>query len=311
MRRSLFCCVVLVVAAGVSAARAELEYRVVDGVGDVPLKIVTAGDAANPALLFIHGLAQSHYAFHHQLESGLAEDYYLISFDLRGHGASAKPWGNEAYGSSAVWAGDVAAVLAATGARRPLLVAWSYGTLVALDYLRETGAENIAGLLLTGAVGALVPFRAADTDEALREEFMRVRQQQLSDDPRDQVAALDRMVDWLTGTPLASDERDRMRVTAAMFPAYARRAIYARPLDNRDLLPVVSGLPVLIALGSEDNAALVEDAAILAADHAAMDYSLYEGSGHSVFLEQPDRFNRELRSFADAVFARAAAAQPE
>lgn len=312
MRRFFLLCVLAIAVPTASLARADLQYRVVEGAGGVPLKVVTAGNSGHPPILFIHGLGQSQYAFHHQFASNLADDYYLIGFDLRGHGASGKPWTLEAYGSSAVWAEDVAAVLEASGAQRPLIVAWSYGTLLALDYLREFGTDKAAGLLFTGSIGALLPFRASTAsaeDEALAEEFMLVRQQQLSNDPRDQVAALDRMVNWLTGSPLPAEERDMLRVTAARFPAYARKAIYARSLNNRDMLPALKDMPMLIAMGSEDNAALVEDSAAMAEQNATMQFSLYEGAGHSVFLEQPERFNSELSAFAAQVLGSAPAQQ--
>ena len=45
----------------------------------------------------------------------------------------------------------------------------------------------------------------------------------------------------------------------------------------------------------------LEDAAELAASHGNMDLIIYEGAGHSVFIEQPQRFNAELRRFAERV----------
>lgn len=288
---------------GAAAETAGPQYSIVEGSGGVPLTVVTAGSNDKPAILFVHGLSQSHYAFHKQFASNLAEDYYLVGFDLRGHGASGKPWNEEAYGSAKTWAEDVAAVLKATGAKRPIIVGWSYGTLVALDYLREFGVDKTAGLLFTGSVGALLPFRTSSIDAALTEEFARVREQQLSNDPRDQLAALGRMVDWLSASPVPVDEREMLRITAARFPAYARRAIYARPLDNQDLLTKLDQTPILIIMGSEDNAALVDDAAQMVESRPAMRFSRYDGAGHSAFLEMPERFNRDLRAFAQRVIA--------
>ena len=62
----------------------------------------------------------------------------------------------------------VAAVIAATKARRPVLVAWSYGTLVAMDYVREFGIAGLAGLNLTGALGALRPVKLPENDPVVR-----------------------------------------------------------------------------------------------------------------------------------------------
>lgn len=287
---------------------AETSHQVVEGVGGVPLHVVSAGSPENPSILFVHGMGQSHYVFHRQFDSALVDDYFLVSFDLRGHGASGKPWDNSAYGTADVWAGDVAAVLAATGATQPLIVGWSYGSLVALDYFRLHGPDAVPGMVLTGAIGALLPFRLPPDDGPDVAEFKRVREQQFSSDPREQVAASQRMVDWLTSSEIDPAEREVLRSTTMMFPAYARRAIYSRALDNQDLLPALSEIPVLLALGADDNPVMLEDAALLAA-RDGVSLSLYKGAGHSVFMEQPQRFNDELSDFASLVFS-AAAAKP-
>lgn len=283
-------------------AHADVNYRTLEGAGGVPLLVATAGDSTNPAILLLHGIGFSHFAFHHQLESSLADDYFLIAPDLRGHGASGKPWDPAAYATSAVWADDIDAVLAATGAQKPLVVAWSFGTLVALDYVRESGADRLSGLLLTGAIGALKPFRLPPEDDPLAADFAEARKLQVSPDPRDQVTASWRMLDWLTESPLPDSERRTLQSIAMMFPTYARRAIYSRSQDNQDLLPRLEVLPVLLALGSEDNAQVVEDGMALSADHDNVSLSLYEGAGHTVFLEDADRFNAELRRFAASVW---------
>ncbi|MDH3639730.1 MAG: alpha/beta hydrolase, partial [Gammaproteobacteria bacterium] len=179
---------------GAGQAGADWDYMTVDAADGVPLQVVTAGRREQPAIIFIHGIGQSHYSFHRQFNSDLAEDFFLVAFDLRGHGASGKPWTPDAYENSAVWARDVAAVIKATQARQPILVAWSYGTLVAMDYIREFGVADIAGLNMTGALGALRPFRMPATDDPATEEFARIRELQLSPNLVDNIRASELMV---------------------------------------------------------------------------------------------------------------------
>ena len=303
-----FSCLILILwgalAAGAAAAApAQDAYLTVSGSGGVPLQVVTAGDPANPPILLIHGIGQSHFMFYRQFQSRLTEDFFLVAFDLRGHGASGKPWALADYGSSAVWAGDVRAVLDALDIERPLIVAWSFGTLVAMDYLREYGPESVRGLLLTGSLGALLPFRMPDTDDTEAAEFAAVRALQLSENPRDRSEAGQRGVDWLVSDPLPPEDREVILAYTYMFPAYARRAIFARAFGNTDLRGLLDRLPVHIAIGSEDNPLMAEDAEVLAREHAGVSLSVYEDAGHSVFYERPERFNRELRQ----LFARATA----
>ncbi|PKI01316.1 alpha/beta fold hydrolase [Glaciecola sp. 33A] len=279
-------------------AETKLNYSTVKGAGDVPLTVVTAGSSQRPAIIFIHGIGQSHYSFHKQLESGLADDFYLVAFDLRGHGASGKPWDTEAYIHSETWAQDLEAVISATQARKPVIVAWSYGTLVLLDYIRQHDTSKIAGVVFSGSLGALRPYTLPTEDDPNTAEFLHIRQLQLSSDPRDQVAAIERMVGWLTTTPAPQSEQNVFKAIAAMFPVYARRAMYSRTLDNQDLLNTVTKLPVLLAMGADDNAGMLKDAKLLSQTIPNVCLSVYTGAGHSVFYEQPTRFNTELRSFA-------------
>jgi len=280
--------------------RAEIEYTTVTGGGNVPLTVATAGTPDNPAIVFIHGLGQSHYSFFKQLESDLAAEFFLVAFDLRGHGASGKPYEPAAYTQYSMWANDVAAVIAATGARRPVIVGWSYGTLVAMDYVRQFGTSEIAGISLTGALGALLPFGMPSADEDPNvAEFARVRKLQMSPDPRDRVAASEAMVRFLTSAPVPEAEQQVLQAVTMMFPNYARQAMYSRPQDNQDLLAQLT-LPVLLQLGADDNPAMLEDAADGLAARANFTLSVYAGAGHSVFYEQPERFNNELRQFAAA-----------
>lgn len=271
----------------------------------MPLNVVTAGDPASPAILLIHGFGQSHYSFVRQFDSDLAGDYFLVAFDLRGHGGSGKPWAVEAYSGSELWAGDVAAVIAATGLDRPLVVAWSYGTMVAMDYVREFGDEGIAGILLTGGQGALRPFQMpSGDDDPDADEFAQIRELQNSPDLIDYIHAGERVIPLLTATPLPEQQLQLFRAIGMMLPPYVRRAMAHRTLDNRDMVDRLS-LPVLFCLGEKDNPFQLDDARELAASHDNMSLTVYEGAGHSVFIEQPERFNTELRRFAEQTLSAA------
>ena len=51
--------------------------------------LVTAGDPANEPIVFLHGLPETWYGFHHQM-SGLSDSYFTISIDQMGYGQSDK-----------------------------------------------------------------------------------------------------------------------------------------------------------------------------------------------------------------------------
>ena len=89
-----------------------------------------------------------------------------------------------------MWAGDVQAVITAMKLDHPVLVGWSYGSLVVADYLRAYGATGLRGIVLTGAYGGLTPPPApapAQAAVAARMELM--RKQQGSGNIEDNIAA--------------------------------------------------------------------------------------------------------------------------
>ena len=297
-RRVLPLAALLIVALQPQDLLADWDYRTVEGAGGVPLNVVTAGDPASPPILLIHGFGQSHYSFVHQLNSDLADDYFFVTFDLRGHGASGKPWTPDDYAAHSIWAQDVAAVISATGIERPVVVAWSYGTLVAMDYIREYGDGGFAGIILTGGQGGLKPLRMPSTDDPAAAEYQQVRVLQQSPDLIDNIRAGERVIDLLTASPLPEPERELFRSIGLMLPAYVRRAIAQRRLDNQDMADRLS-LPVWFVLGEKDNPFQLEDAAEIAAARDNVRLTIYENAGHSVFVEQPQRFNADLRRFAE------------
>jgi pimeloyl-ACP methyl ester carboxylesterase len=67
-----------------------------------------------------------------------------------------------------------------------------------------------------------------------------------------------------------------------------------------DFTPVIAKLdvPVLATYGTRDTIALpiAGEHIVATCKHAAG--SFYEGAGHAPFIEEPERFNRELAAFA-------------
>src|SRR3954447_26258793 len=108
-----------------------------------------AAEWGNPAarpILLIHGQAQCHLSFVRQIESTLAERYRLVTFDLRGHGASDKPLEPERYQDGRLWADDVSAVIEALALDRPVIAGWSLGGRILRQYLMHYGDARLGGI---------------------------------------------------------------------------------------------------------------------------------------------------------------------
>jgi pimeloyl-ACP methyl ester carboxylesterase len=279
---------------------APYAFRVVEGTGGVPLNVVTVGDPRNPPILFVHGLAQSYLSFEPQFRSTLAERYFLVGFDLRGHGNSGKPWDRAAYADEAIWGEDVERIVQALQLRRPVIVGWSYGTLVAVDYLRRAGPGAVSGIVLVGAYGGLTP---PPDMRAMPPAMAQNRLRQMTPALDQNIAAARFTAGQLTASPMPQDWTDRTVAIALMMPRVAREGMFMRRLDSRDLLPQLAGVPFLVNVGTKDISTPEATARELAKQLPRASVSVYEGVGHSPFVEQPERFNRELAAFAAQAFA--------
>lgn len=309
MRRSISRAALVVALLWLCAApvRAEVRMSTVVRPGGVELLVAETGDRDKPGILFIHGFAQSHLSFRRQFESDLAAKYHLVAFDLRGHGGSGKPTTVDGYKSSRIWADDVAAVMKATGLRRPVLVGWSYGGFVAMDYVQHYGAKTIAGVNMVGSLGGLpgapnAPAAAPPPSDAMK--MMRARsERQRSLNLLDNIEANQGTAAGYVTPNMTQQDRDVLVATEMMMPAYARRHMMARDLNHAGVVPRLT-LPVLFTRGSADMTMPPESLAKLLQQLPKATLSAYDGVGHLTFVEQPERFNRELDAFASSAGAR-------
>jgi len=276
----------------------------VKGAGNVPLLVAEVGDPKAPGILFIHGFAQSYLSFRRQFDSELAAHYHLVAFDLRGEGGSGKPMDVAAYGPSQVWADDVAAVIEATHLEHPILVGWSYGGFVAIDYIRHYGVGRLAGLSLVGSLGGLAGTPAFSAGDSAAARAMRARSEgQRSLNLLDNITAGQGTAANYFTSNMTDLERQTLFATEMMMPSYVRRLMSARHLDNVDVLKSVT-LPVLFTRGSEDVTMPMDSLNRLLGELPNSRLSAYEHTGHLSFVEHPERFNAELAAFAEACGAR-------
>src|SRR4029450_11237565 len=122
------------------------KIHTVQGGSGLRLHVREWGPADRPPILFIHGISQSHLCWTQQDDRGLAEEFRLVAYDLRGHGMSQPPLEPEHYTDATLWADDVAAIIEQLRLDRPVLVGWSYGGFVICDYLRAHGQDRIAAI---------------------------------------------------------------------------------------------------------------------------------------------------------------------
>lgn len=266
------------------------------GAGGVRLAVREAGDPSGPPIVLLHGWSASSAAWAAQLaDPELTAHHRLVALDLRGHGESAAPDpAAGGYADPAVWAGDVAAVLERTGPA--VLVGWSYGGLVIMDYLRERGTRDVAGIVLVGAITEIGRDRPGGEVGPAWDGLMRPA---LSADPAVAVPALTTLADRMTATPEPGELVQRRLSDMLRVPPAVRAALFRRSVDSTDVLVSVD-VPALVVHGERD--AVISPRA---AEHAAgkiptASLRWFPDVGHLPFAERVEEFNAVLRAFAGA-----------
>lgn len=273
----------------------------VTGGGGTRLHVLDTGNPRGQPLLFIHGYCQSTYAWRKQLDSDLARDFRLIAFDLRAHGLSDKPQVADAYVDSQLWADDVAAVLDSLDLRDAVVVGWSYAGYLIGDYLRHHGAKRLGALALVGAVTLMGGSKARGFAGP---RFVELFPQLFSAEMDVLRPVMTRFIELCVADPAILDARERAELLeiGALVPAVAREAMQRRKLDNDDVLHALA-LPVACMHGTADAIILPASSEHNARTIPRAVLSIYDRIGHSPFVEDPVRFNRELRELAARVVA--------
>ncbi|OHV79503.1 alpha/beta hydrolase [Rhizobium sp. LCM 4573] len=289
--RALWLAVLMTMVSSVAMA-AQKNYTVSspDGVG---IAVQEGGNPAGPPIVFIHGLLGSHLNWESQLNSPDLSRYRLITFDLRGHGLSGKPQDAQAYGDGRRWADDLRAVLKATKAENPVLVGWSLGGAVISNYLAAYGDDEIAGLVY---VGGVVELKAElitshpDVYAGLASDDLKVH--------------LDAMRDFLALCFATQPDRatfERLLSNAAMASWIMTRTVPSMSVFAAEGLPKIKA-PMLMLYGEKDALVMARPSLERAkALNPAIRSQIYADSGHAPFLEEAQRFNRDLADFRESV----------
>jgi pimeloyl-ACP methyl ester carboxylesterase len=238
-----------------------------------------------PPLLLTHGFGATAAMFRPNLTAAAA-GHQVVTWDIRGHGGSESPADSGSY-SAAAALGDMTALLTRLGIDRAVLGGHSLGGYLSLDFaLGHPG--QVAGLVL---IGTGPGFR----NDAARDDWNRRAHKTAARLEERGLAALGDRSELHGG-----QHRDIAGLARA-----ARHTLTQRDSHVLDGLPGI-GVPALVVVGADD-----------AAFHAAADYMtaklprarkvVIPGAGHAPNVDQPARFNAELRAFLDEVAAAEAA----
>jgi pimeloyl-ACP methyl ester carboxylesterase len=239
-------------------------------------------------IVFLHGWCMSLDCWDRQV-TALGPDYRTISVDLRGHGRSPKPISGYEYEDHVA---DILALIERLNVTDVVLVGWSMGGGI---------AARVAAL--SSAVSKLVmicaPVRfersgdfphgkpAADCD-AFAERIWLQREETIYASVVNtfHLTPSRYLTDWLFQLSMNT-------------PGWVASQCFAgvRAADVRSDLQTLSK-PLLLLHGVHDVFVGIDAARWTAATIVGARLIEFERSGHAPFLEEVDRFNQELRTFA-------------
>lgn len=285
-------------------AHTQLRHSTVTAPDGVTLAVQESGNPDGAPILLVHGLLGSHLNWEAQRASPALRGYRLISYDLRGHGLSAKPGGAQAYREGRRWADDLAAVIAAIGAgagrdaSKPVLVGWSLGAVAISNYLALHGDSAIGGAVYASGVIELGNPQQIAAHPGVYRDLV-------ASDLGTRLGAQRAFLALCFQTPPSQDTFEQLLGAAAMASWDMQAAVQSMDVDLGGLAR--AKVPVLLLYGARD--ALVNAAPAMARARAVnpqVTRLLYADAGHAPFAEEPARFARDLARFVEDARARAA-----
>ncbi|MBU6228629.1 MAG: alpha/beta hydrolase [Cyanobacteria bacterium REEB459] len=283
------------------AAQSELPYR--------PIKLVTPdkinlavqdwGNPTKPPIIFIHGFLSNSICWMRQLNSKLGEDFRLVAYDWRGHGASDKPNDARVYQHGPRWAEEVDTVIKGLQLHKPILVGWSMAGEIIGDYLKFKGDANIAGINFVDAGALSYPTQGEETEQRSSAAAALT-----SMDTFASIASTSAFIRLCTASPLGGEDFANWVAVGNMVPWYVRRFMTSRP--QHDLRPLLRQLkvPVLVTHGGKDVVASIEGSRRAATIISDVKLSIYADAGHASFWEASEQYNADLRKFAQQSFSK-------
>ncbi len=238
------------------------------------------------AVVFIHGWTCDLTFWRGQ--APVYENSRSLLVDLPGHGQSDKP--DVSY-TQERFARAIDAVMRAAGVERAVLVGHSMGGPVAITFLRLFPAKAKALVL----VDAYMP--QAPKDNAAREQQKRqmdaFAQRWREPNYKDSAAAMIESMFSAKTTPVQRVEiRGKMLATPQHVMASAFEGMFAMEPPKPG---ETYGLPVMAIMAEAPGGS--REAQFRTVFPNLRRYEGWEGSGHFLMMESPDRFNRALQEF--------------
>ncbi|HEV7678867.1 MAG TPA: alpha/beta hydrolase [Candidatus Dormibacteraeota bacterium] len=263
------------------------------------LEVEVLGPDGAPVMIVHHGAPGLGSRAEPRTSFGpFADRWRVVIFDARGSGASGltPPFSHEQY------VADVDALREWIGAERIVMAGGSYGGFVGMEYA-IAHPDRVQALVLrdTAASNAFEEAARRNALASGRVQLdMELYERMMSGHCRDDA---DLEAGWRMIVPLydhdVTPEKVEARLRGTVYHHQAHNWAFARNMphyDIRDRLPSIT-CPTLVTVGRDDWITPVPASEEIAGLIPGAQLVVFEQSGHSPQLEEPEKFQRTVREF--------------
>jgi non-heme chloroperoxidase len=259
---------------------------------NVRLHITDAGEGR--PIVLIHGWPLSDEMFEYQYNDLMNKNFRVIGITLRGFGKSDKPYRSYNYDVHAL---DIKNVLCKLEIENAVLGGFSMGGAIAIRYASADDGAHVSKLALFAAAAPVwtqrknfpYNFPKNAVDELIKLNYQD-RPKLLSNFANifsaKETSLNEGIRNWLNGIGLSASSH-----------AMAECLIALRDTDLRNDMKKIS-IPTVIMHGKKDKICSFDLAEQMKAGIANSYIIPFENSGHSLFLEETQKFNQELIKFS-------------
>jgi non-heme chloroperoxidase len=273
---SLLMCILAVPSVFAQTVKSDF-FRTSDG---IRIHYIEAGTGR--AIVFIPGWTMPAWIWQKQIDE-FAKKYHVIAVDPRSQGDSDKP----TYGHlPETRARDYKELVDHLGLKQPVLVGWSMACGELVKYAEQFGTDNVGGLVL---VDGYLPEKLSPEAFAFMSGWMNQLQQ-------DRQKQADGFVRSMYNKPQPEEYLKRVVDASVQVPADTAAVLIYDMIAVKDFSPGLGRMnrPVIFAYqpGSQATADFLKSKL---GDKLRLEK--FEGDGHALFVDDPEKFNRVLEEF--------------
>lgn len=268
-------------------------------VNGAKIKLEVLGDELAPAIIVLHGAPGLGSRSEPVRSFGpFSDEYRVVTFDARGSGESA----DDGPFTHAQWVADIDAIRELLGLETVIMAGGSYGGFLAMEYTLAH-SERVSALVLRDTTANtdfdhLAVDRARTTDRVVIDPWAidRIGTGNFADN-----VEFERY--WRAILPLYDHKYDpdavERKAQATPYHFATHNFAFGKNMPNYDLTGRLHEIkcPVLVTVGRHDWRTPVAASEVIAQGIANSELVIFEHSGHSPQLEEPELFQSVVRDF--------------